>query len=131
MKIAVLSRSPDSYSTRRLVQSAESKGHDVRVMDTLRFSVSLEEEYPDLYYRGRPVDEDMDAVLPRIGASISYFGTSVVRQFEQMDVFSANSALGISNSRDKLRALQILSRYDIGIPPTDPIHLGQSVEPVP
>lgn len=118
MKIAILSRAPRAYSTRRLRQAAQERGHTVKVLDTLKFAISLEEEAPDLYYRGRHVPH-YDAVIPRIGASITYYGTAVVRQFEQMDVFSANSALGIASSRDKLRALQILSRHDLGIPPTE------------
>ncbi len=118
MRIAILSRNSKLYSTRRLVEAARHRGHTARVLDTLQFTISLEEEYPDLYYGGRPASR-YDAVIPRVGASITYFGTAVVRQFEQMDVFCANSSLGIIRSRDKLRALQILSRHDIGIPPTE------------
>lgn len=117
MNIAVLSRNPKCYSTRRLKQAAESRGHKCRVLDTVQFSIALETESPDLYYRGRPLGH-YDAVIPRIGASISYFGTAVVRQFMEMGVFCANSAVAISNSRDKLRSLQILSRHDLGIPAT-------------
>lgn len=93
------------------------RGHVARVLDTLKFSIDLEAGTPDLYYRGRELS-NYDAVLPRIGASITYFGTAVVRQFEQMDVFTANSSTGIGNSRDKLRCMQILSRHQIGIPQT-------------
>lgn len=117
MKLAILSRGKGIYSTRRLLEAARGRGHETRVLDTLRFAIDLRSREPDLYYRQRPID-DFDAVLPRIGASITYFGTAVVRQFEQMDVFCANSSTGITNSRDKLRALQILSRHDIGIPTT-------------
>lgn len=117
MKLVILSRQPRSYSTRRLRQAASQRGHSVRVLDTLSFAVALEEGAPDLLYKGRHLGH-IDAVIPRIGSSITYFGAAVVRQFEQMEVFCANSALGISNSRDKLRSLQILSRHDIGIPPT-------------
>ncbi|RJP41213.1 MAG: 30S ribosomal protein S6--L-glutamate ligase [Phycisphaerales bacterium] len=117
MKIAILSRSPKFYSTARLRQAATGRGHTVRILDTMKFAISLEERNPDLYYKGRPVSH-FDAVLPRIGASITYYGTAVVRQFEQMGVFCANTALGISHSRDKLRCLQILSRHDVGIPDT-------------
>ncbi len=128
MKIAILSRGPELYSTRRLVEAAETRGHKVDVLNTSLFAVSMEEEYPDLYYVGEPVGE-YDAVIPRIGSSITYFGTSVVRQFEQMDVFCLNSALSISNSRDKLRSLQILSRYDIGIPRTEFVSQRRDVLP--
>jgi ribosomal protein S6--L-glutamate ligase len=117
MKVAILSRSPRAYSTRRLREAAQARGHKVKVLDTLRFAIALEEESPDLFYRSKHVSHQ-DAVIPRIGASITYFGTAVVRQFEQMGTFCANSALGITSSRDKLRSLQILSRYDLGIPPT-------------
>ena len=117
MKIAVLSTAPNCYSTRRLRQAAEQRGHSVKVLNTLRFAIELEHGEPDLYFRGRRIT-DYDAIVPRIGASITYFGTAVVRQFEQMDVFTPNTAAGIGNSRDKLRSLQILSKHDIGIPQT-------------
>jgi ribosomal protein S6--L-glutamate ligase len=117
VKLGILSTAPNCYSTRRLRQAAEDRGHDVQVLDTLRFAIELQHEDPDLWYRGRDLSE-YDAILPRIGASISYFGTAVVRQFEQMDVYTPNTAAGITNSRDKLRSLQILSRHDIGIPHT-------------
>ncbi len=117
MKLAVLSRAPRSYSTQRFRAAAADRGHTVRVLNTLRFAIDLSRDEPDLQYRGRTLS-DYDAVLPRIGASITYFGTAVVRQFEQMDVYTPNTANGIANSRDKLRAIQILSRHDIGIPAT-------------
>jgi len=117
VKLAILSAAPKCYSTRRFVQAGDQRGHDVDVLNTLRFAIELEHGEPDLYYRGRQLD-DYDAILPRIGASITYFGTAVVRQFEQMDVHTPNTANGITNSRDKLRSLQILSRHDIGIPQT-------------
>ena len=94
-----------------------ARGHSARVLDTLHFAIGLEAAAPSLFYRGKVLPR-YDAVIPRIGASITYFGTAVVRQFEQMGTFCANSALGITSSRDKLRSLQILSRYDIGIPTT-------------
>jgi len=117
MKLGILSCSPRSYSTSRLVQAAKQRGHKVHVLNTQKFAIDLERGNPDLYYRVKLLSH-YDAVLPRIGSSITYFGTAVVRQFEQMDVFSANSSIGISNSRDKLRSLQILSRHQIGIPKT-------------
>ncbi len=117
MKLAILSCSPKSYSTRRLREAAEQRGHVIRVLNTLKFAIDLEEGAPDLYFRQKQLSH-YDAVLPRIGASITYYGTAVVRQFEQMDVFCANSSASISNSRDKLRSLQILSRHHIGIPQT-------------
>ena len=117
MKLAILSRAPRSYSTQRLKAAAIDRGHTVRVLNTLRFGIDLSRAEPDLQYRGKPLS-DYDAILPRIGASVSYFGTAVVRQFEQMDVYTPNTANGITNARDKLRATQILSRHDIGIPAT-------------
>jgi ribosomal protein S6--L-glutamate ligase len=117
MKLCILSRSPRAYSTRRLREAAASRGHKVRVLDTLRLSIDLQAGTPDVYFRGKQVSS-YDAILPRIGASVTYFGTAVVRQFEQMGVFCANSSTGISNSRDKLRSLQILSRHHLGMPHT-------------
>ncbi len=108
MKLAILSMAPKCYSSRRLIQAAEERGH---------CAIELEEGEPDLFYRSKELPE-FDAVLPRIGASITYFGTAVVRQLEQMDIYTPNTANGITNSRDKLRSLQILSRHDIGIPHT-------------
>jgi ribosomal protein S6--L-glutamate ligase len=101
----------------RLRQAAEQRGHKVKVLSTLRFAMELAHADPDLYFRGKQLSS-YDAIIPRIGASLTYFGTAVVRQFEQMDVYTPNSANGISNSRDKLRSLQILSKHDIGIPLT-------------
>jgi ribosomal protein S6--L-glutamate ligase len=117
VKLAILSRAPRSYSTQRLRQAAFDRGHKVKVLNTLRFAIDLSGEDPDLHFRGKQLTE-YDAVLPRIGASITYYGTAVVRQFEQMDVYTPNTASGITNSRDKLRANQILSRHDIAMPPT-------------
>ena len=117
MKLGILSVSPNCYSTRRLREAAVQRGHEVKVLNTLKFAIDLEQGNPDLYFRQKQLSS-YDAVLPRIGASITYFGTAVVRQFEQMDVFCANPSAGIVTSRDKLRSLQILSRHHIGIPQT-------------
>ena len=117
MKLAILSCNPRCYSTRRLREAAVQRNHQVKVLDTLKFAIDLEQGVPDLYFRQKQLSQ-YDAVLPRIGASITYFGTAVVRQFEQMDVFCTNSSNSILNSRDKLRSLQILSRHKIGIPRT-------------
>ena len=117
MKLGILSCSRTCYSTKRLVEAAKQRNHIVHVVNTKKLAIDLQRGQPDLYYRQQKLD-GYDAVLPRIGASITYFGTAVVRQFEQMDIFSANSSAGISNSRDKLRSLQIFSRHHIGIPPT-------------
>ncbi len=117
MKLAILSRAPSIYSTRRLKAAATERGHSARVLNTLRFAIDLSGGAPDMQYRGKPVAH-FDAILPRIGASITFFGLAVVRQFEQMDVYTPNTATGIANSRDKLRSIQILSRHEIGIPAT-------------
>ncbi|MCO8120125.1 RimK family alpha-L-glutamate ligase [Stieleria sp. TO1_6] len=117
MKLGILSTAPRCYSTRRLVAAAKDQGHQVTVVNTLKCSIDLQAGKPDLYYKGKPLG-DYDAMIPRIGASITYFGTAVVRQLEQMNVFVANSSSGISNSRDKLRSMQILSRHHIGMPKT-------------
>lgn len=117
MKLAILSCGPRSYSTQRFKEAALQRGHKVKVLNTLKFAIDLQQGVPDLYYRQKVLSA-YDAVLPRIGASITYYGNAVVRQFQEMDVFCANTAHGISNSRDKLRSLQILSRHHIGIPRT-------------
>ncbi len=117
MKLAILSCGPRSYSTRRLKEAALQRNHQVKVLNTLKFAIDLQQGSPDLYYRQRQLSH-YDAVLPRIGASITYYGTAVLRQFQEMDVFCANAAHGIASSRDKLRSLQVLSRHHIGIPRT-------------
>lgn len=117
MKLAILSRAPRSYSTQRLKAAALDRGHEAKVLNTLRFAIDLSGPEPDLQYRGKPLST-YDAVLPRIGASITYFGTAVVRQFEKMDAYTPSTATGIANARDKLRAIQILSRHNVGIPGT-------------
>ncbi len=128
MKLAILSCGPKSYSTRRLKEAALERNYDVKVLNTLKFAIDLDQGSPDLYFRQKQLSH-YDAVLPRIGASITYYGTSVVRQFEEMDVFCANTANGISNSRDKLRSLQILSRHHIGIPRTTFVNDKKDVIP--
>lgn len=115
MKLAILSCGPKSYSTRRLREAALARGYNVKVLNTLKFAIDLQQGKPDLYYRQKLLSP-YDAVLPRIGASITYYGTAVVRQFEEMGVFCANTSNGISNSRDKLRSLQILSRTNTAKP---------------
>jgi ribosomal protein S6--L-glutamate ligase len=117
MRIAILSRQPELYSTRALVAAGERRGHEVRVLDTLQFDVCIRRRKPELLYQGEPV-RSVDAVIPRIGASITLYGLAVVRQFEMMGVYCLNESQAIARSRDKLRALQLLSRHDVGVPPT-------------
>ncbi len=117
MKIAILSRNRNLYSTRRLVEAGEQAGHEVQVIDTLRCYMSMASLKPEIHYRGR-VLEGYDAVIPRIGASITFYGTAVLRQFEMMGVFPINESVAITRSRDKLRSLQLLARKGIGMPVT-------------
>jgi ribosomal protein S6--L-glutamate ligase len=117
MHIVILSRQPSLFSTRALVEAGEKRGHLVRVLDTLQFDIRVSRQNPELFYQGQPVGP-VDAVIPRIGASITFFGLAVVRQFEMMGVYCVNESQAIARSRDKLRCLQILSRHDIGLPPT-------------
>jgi len=117
LRIAILSRGPRLYSTRRLKEAAVSRGHEATVLNTLSCSIEVESGSPRLYYKHKKLSS-YDAVIPRIGASITFFGTAVVRQFEQTGVFCVNPSHAISVSRDKLRALQALSRHNVGIPTT-------------
>ena len=117
MKIAVLSRNSRLYSTRRLVEAARSRGHDVQVLDVLRCYMNITSHRPGIHYKGENL-EQFDAVIPRIGASVTFYGTAVLRQFEMMGVYPLNESVAISRSRDKLRALQLLSRKGIGLPIT-------------
>ncbi len=117
MKIAVLSRNPKLYSTKRLVEAIKQKGHEAIVVDHLKCVIELEKKSPRVYYNGIYLD-DIDAIIPRIGASVTFYGTAVVRQFEMMNVFSAVKSQALVNSRDKLRSLQILARAGVGLPKT-------------
>lgn len=118
MRIVILSRKATLYSTRRLTQAARRRGHTVRVLNPLDFTMVLSTRRPEIYYRGRKLDR-VDAVIPRIGQSITFYGLAVVRQFEMMGVYCLNESNAIARSRDKLRALQLLSRSgDIAIPPS-------------
>jgi len=117
MKIGILSRSRRLYSTSRLVEAAEKRGHKVRVINPLRCYMNIASFKPSIHYDGEAI-EGVDAVIPRIGASITFYGTAVVRQFEMMGVFCLNESVAISRSRDKLRSLQLLSRKGIGLPVT-------------
>ncbi len=117
LKIAILSRGPRLYSTKRLKEAAIARGHKVKVLDTLKFGIYLRQGEPDLTFRGKPLSL-YDAVVPRIGSSITFYGAAVVRQFEQMGAFCLNTADSIMASRDKLASMQALSRHDVGIAET-------------
>ena len=117
MKLAILSREPKSYSTQRLVEAAVAQGHEAVVVDHLQCNLVLEKGRPGIIYQGQPLD-DIDAIIPRIGASVTFYGTAVVRQFEMMKVRTAIESQAIVRSRDKLRSMQILSRAGVGMPKT-------------
>lgn len=121
MKIAILSRNRRLYSTRRLIEAAEQRGHQVEVIDVLRCYMNIVPHCPEIHYRGRKLS-GFDAVIPRIGASVTFYGTAVVRQFEMMDVYCLNESVAITRARDKLRALQLLAREGIGMPRTGFAH---------
>lgn len=121
MKIAILSRNPRLYSTRRLVEAAQQRGHEAVVVDTLRCYMNMAMARPSIHYKGAELT-DVDAVIPRIGASISFYGCAVVRQFEMMGMYSVNESVAIARSRDKLRSMQLLARRDIGMPVTGFAH---------
>jgi ribosomal protein S6--L-glutamate ligase len=117
MNIAILSRDPKLYSTRRLKEAGEKAGHTVEIVNHMKCVLLVEKKNPMVLYHGRKLDY-FDAVIPRIGASVTFFGAAVVRQFEMMKVFSAVESQALIRSRDKLRSLQILSRAGIGLPKT-------------
>jgi ribosomal protein S6--L-glutamate ligase len=121
MKIAILSRNPALYSTRRIVEAGEKRGHSMHVVDPLFCYMDITSQRPTVYYRTKKLD-DFDAVIPRIGASVTFFATAVLRQFEVMGVYCLNESVAISRSRDKLRALQLLARKGIGMPVTGFAH---------
>ncbi|MFN8089089.1 MAG: 30S ribosomal protein S6--L-glutamate ligase [Mycobacterium sp.] len=117
MRVAILSRNTKLYSTRRLVEAAEQRGHDVHVLDHLKCYMDIASHDPAIHYRGKEL-EPFDAVIPRIGASVTFYGSAVVRQFEMMGTYCLNESVAITRSRDKLRSLQILARAGIGLPVT-------------
>lgn len=129
MKIAILSRNPNLYSTRRLVEAGKEKGHEMVVVDHLKCIIELEKRKPKIYYNGTYLD-DIDAVIPRIGASVTFYGTAVVRQFEMMKVFTAVESQALVRSRDKLRSLQMLARAGVGLPKTVFTNYAKNVDHV-
>jgi ribosomal protein S6--L-glutamate ligase len=127
MKIVILSRNAKLYSTRRLIESAEQRGHEVRVLDVLRCYMNITSMRPSIHYKGENIT-DFDAVIPRIGASVTFYGTAVLRQFEMMGVYPLNESVAITRSRDKLRSLQLLARKGIGLPVTGFAHSPDDVQ---
>ncbi|MES2962790.1 MAG: 30S ribosomal protein S6--L-glutamate ligase [Bdellovibrionota bacterium] len=129
MKIGILSRKKELYSTRRLVEAAEERGHQVRVIDPLRCYMNITARKPSIHFKGEKLD-GFDAIIPRIGASVTFYGTAVVRQFEMMDVYCLNESQAISRARDKLRSMQLLSREGIGLPITGFAHSPDDTDDV-
>ena len=127
MRIAILSRNPKLYSTRRRLEAGREKGHEVDIIDTMHCYMDITSARPSVRYKGKRLPF-YDAVIPRIGASVSFYGTSVVRQFEMMGTYSINESVAISRSRDKLRSLQLLSRKGIGLPRTGFAHHPDNIE---
>ena len=127
MKIAILSHKPSLYSTQKIKKAGEQRGHETKVIDYLRCYMNITSHRPSIVYQGKPL-EDFDAVIPRIGASKTFYGTAVVRQFEMIGVFTANRSQAISRSRDKLRCLQLLARKGIGLPVTGFAHSTKDIE---
>lgn len=127
MKIALLSRNPKLYSSRRLVEAAQRRGHEIRILDVLRCYMNIASHKPSIHYKGEDLS-GFDAVIPRIGASVTFYGTAVLRQFEMMGVYPVNESVAISRSRDKLRALQLLSRKGIGLPVTGFAHKPDDID---
>jgi ribosomal protein S6--L-glutamate ligase len=127
MRIVILSRDATLYSTRRLKEAGEERGHEMQVIDHLRCYMNITSHKPKVLYQGQNLEE-IDAVIPRIGASNTFYGTAVVRQFEIMGVFTANSSQAISRSRDKLRSLQIMAQKGIGLPVTGFAHSTKDID---
>ena len=117
MKIAMLARNANLYSHQRLVEAALARGHEIDILNTLRVTMNITSHRPEAYYQGAKLGK-YDAVIPRIGASITFYGLAVLRQFEMMNVWSLNESVAIGRSRDKLRSLQILARKGLGLPVT-------------
>ena len=128
MKIAMMARNPDLYSHKRLKAAAESRGHEFHIVDTLRCYMNIASRRPEMYYNGKKL-EGFDAVIPRIGASITFYGLAVLRQFEMMGVYPLNESVAVGRSRDKLRSMQLLARDGVGLPVTtfahDPKQTGE------
>lgn len=127
MKIGILSRGPKLYSTRRLVEAAEAKGHEVMVIDPLKCFMNITSHKPSVHFKDQSLN-DFDVIIPRIGASITFYGTAVVRQFEMMNAYCLNESVAISRSRDKLRSLQLLSKKGLGLPVTGFAHSTKNTD---
>ena len=129
MNIKILSRNANLYSTKRLVEAAKKRKHEVEVIDPLKCDIVIEKRKPNIYYKGGYI-ENVDAIIPRIGSSVTFYGTAVVRQFEMMGAFTTIDSEALVRSRDKLRSLQVLSRAKIGLPKTVFTNYSRDVEGV-
>jgi ribosomal protein S6--L-glutamate ligase len=129
MRIAILSRNKKLYSTRRLQEAIEDAGHESLILDHLKCDIVIEQDAPSIHYMGEKI-KDIDAIIPRIGASVTFYGSAVVRQFEMMKVFTTTGSQALVRSRDKLRSLQILSRAGLGMPKTVFTNFSQEVEDI-
>jgi len=127
MHIGILSRGPKLYSTQRLVEAAESRGHQVEVINPLQCYMNISSSNPEVHYQNRILNH-FDAIIPRVGASVTFYGTAVLRQFEMLGTYTLNSSISITRSRDKLRALQVLSRKGIGMPISGFAHSTKSTD---
>ncbi|MGB3553329.1 MAG: 30S ribosomal protein S6--L-glutamate ligase [Jannaschia sp.] len=129
MKIAMMARNANLYSHQRLKEAAEERGHEMHIINTLRCYMNIASRRPDIYYNGEKLT-GFDAVIPRIGASVTFYGLAVLRQFEMMGVFPVNESVAIGRSRDKLRSMQLLARDGIGLPVTTFAHDPKQTEEV-
>lgn len=137
MKIGILSRNRKLYSTRRLIEAGQERGHTIRVIDPTHCYVNITSDNPSVFIKGKEL-KDFDAIIPRIGASVTFYGCAVLRQFEMMGVYPLNESVSITRARDKLRCLQVLSKQGIGLPvtgfansPDDTAHLVELVGGAP
>jgi len=129
MKFAILSANPNLYSTKRIIEAGKKKGHEMIVIDHTKCDLVIEKKKPSVIYKGKEI-QDVDGVIPRIGASVTFFGTAVVRQFEMMKIFTTTESQALVRSRDKLRSLQILSRAGLGLPKTVFSNYSKNVEAI-
>lgn len=127
MRIAMLARNPRLYSHRRIVEAAQARGHTVDILDTLQCYMNISAHRPEIYYKGERLG-DYDAVIPRIGASVTFYGLAVLRQFEMMNIWPLNESVAIGRSRDKLRSMQLLAKKGIGLPVTCFAHSAKQAD---
>jgi len=130
MRMYILARNPELYSHQRLVQAAQEQGHTIEVLDTGECYINISETQPNVHYKNDDIIADADAIIPRIGVSLTHYGTAILRQFEMKGIYSINSSIAISRARDKLRSLQLLAKYKIPMPITGFAHSPKSTESI-